>query len=156
MMTQFECVKRGETGVQGIGEGVIEVKGGMGDRNETERRGRTLVGTVGDFRDRCCGERDSEERPGENCIFRLSLRGLSLEFRPLHAFPVRPSLCHHFFPSALMRGSLLCPLLAVFALYSRDATSISKLQAMARQLKIVPIIMTENVQPGATWQSHQQ
>lgn len=55
-MTQFECVKRGETGGQGIGEGGIEVKGGMGGRNETERRGRTLVGTVGDFRDRCCGE----------------------------------------------------------------------------------------------------
>lgn len=36
VMTQFECVKRGETGGQGIGEGVIEVKGGMGDRNETE------------------------------------------------------------------------------------------------------------------------
>lgn len=36
MMTQFECVKRGETGGQGIGEGVTEVKGGMGGRNETD------------------------------------------------------------------------------------------------------------------------
>lgn len=55
------------------------------------------MGTVVDFRDRCRGERDSEERPGENCIFRLSLRGLSLEFHSLHAFPVRPTLPELFF-----------------------------------------------------------
>jgi len=39
LMTQFECVKRGETGGQGIGEGVIEVEGGRDREMEEDARG---------------------------------------------------------------------------------------------------------------------
>lgn len=39
VMTQFECVKRGETGGQGIGEGVIEVEGGTDGEMEEDARG---------------------------------------------------------------------------------------------------------------------
>lgn len=101
------------------------------------------MGTVVDFRDRCCGERDSEERPGESCIFRLSLRGLSLEFHPLHAFPVRPTLPELFFFFCTDMG-VYALYMQFLSLYSCDATFIYKLQATTRQHKTFPI-MTENI-----------
>lgn len=39
VMTQFECVKRGEPGGQGIGEGVIEVEVGRNREMEEDARG---------------------------------------------------------------------------------------------------------------------